>query len=270
MGTPDLAASPVRDGRGGRRVSELFATLREAVATLAAADPKLTRFGAATHRYQLLPPVDAAALAPLAQLGPLPDDYRDYVTQLSAGGAGPYHGLLPAPRLAPIAAPRGITVWQRALPIAHLGCGYAALLVLDGDARGEVWISAGSIVGPIRPSFTVFVVDWIDRLSHARWLDGFVPPDACALANALTGYLDHCERRRGLASGTLDGDALREDLADLGPGAIQLAAGASVLFAPADPVDPCVTCVQLIERMAAQGLRRDVVAPGILPLPQRT
>lgn len=227
--------------------SEYYETLRETIAKLAAADRSYRRFGAATHRYAFAPP---AAID-----FDVPDDYRDYVTQLSAGGVGPYYGLLVGAR--PIALGE-----LRALPLSHLGCGYAALLLLDGPARGEVWIHAQGMVGPMLPSFTAYLLDWIDRVTRNEWLEGFVPEQACALPNALTAYLDQCERDRGLAAGTLDGDALREDLGRLGPGAVEIAAGASVLYAEDDAVDPCVNCARLLERLAAQGLRRDVVREG--------
>ncbi|MDB4956129.1 MAG: hypothetical protein JWO36_3698 [Myxococcales bacterium] len=248
-------------------MTEFFATLRETFATLAAADRSLKRFGAAQHRYELAPPVADVAAIERALGATLPDDYRDYIMHVGAGGIGPYYGLLRADRAAVFAIDLPDS---RALPICHLGCGYAALLALDGPARGQVWIQAQAMIQPIRPSFTVFLLDWIDRLSRAEWLDSFVSAGTCGLAGALSGYLDHCERARGLPSGALDGHALREDLALLGPAAIRLAAeGPASLFAPGDPVDPCLACVKLLDGMVERGLGRDVVAPGLPPLPTR-
>ena len=152
-------------------MSELTSRLREILAALAASDAQLRRFGAAQHRYELLPPVEVDEA--------WPDDYVEYVTRFSAGGVGPYYGLIAADRAAEhlVTAPAGVTAWTRALPLSHLGCGYAALLALDGPARGQVWIDARAIgkVAPIRPSFVAFFLDWIDRLAHAQWLEGFVP-----------------------------------------------------------------------------------------------
>jgi len=259
-------------------VSELFATIREAVQALATADPGLRRFGASHHRYALSPPLTLAELAQLeGRLGltrvTLPDDLRGFATEIGAGGAGPGYGIVPLDRAAAyvVAAPANAP-WTRGLPLAHLGCGYTAVAVLDGGARGEVWIDARAIgvTTPMHSSFTAFYLDWIDRLAHARWPEAHVPPGACALAAALSGYLSHCEAERGLAAGTLAGDALRDALSRLGPGAIAVAAESSVAwFDDDDRVDPCIACARLLDNLAADGLRRDVVAPGVRPRPLR-
>jgi hypothetical protein len=257
-------------------VSELWATAREAVRALAAADPALRRFGASHHRYELAPPLSPAALAEVEhRLGaPLPEDLRDLATGLAAGGAGPGYGIVPIDLTTglagPVAAPPGVP-WTRGLPLAHLGCGYTAVAVLDGTARGEVWIDARAIavVRPIHATATALYLDWIDRLAHARSPDPHVPPGACALAAALSGYLARCEDEHGAAAGTLSGAALRDALSRLGPGAIEIAAEASPWFDYGDRVDPCIACARLIENLAGDGLRHDVVAPGALPRPQR-
>jgi hypothetical protein len=292
---------------------ELLATLREAIAALAAADPAHRRFGAAQHRYQLAPPLAPAQLAALERgLGAaLPDDLRDFAVHVAAGGAGPYYGIVPIDRAAayvvtpPSASPGTSTgapagaspsaspgaparaaapqaPWTRGLPVAHLGCGYAAIVALDGAARGEVWIDARTlgVSAPIAPSFTAFMLDWIDRVAHGRWSLPHVPPGVCPLAAALSGYLAHCEAERDLPAGSLTGDALRAALARLGQHAIEIAADALISasssasssaswFADGDRVDPCVACAQLVDHLAADGLRRDVVAPGLPPLPLR-
>lgn len=243
-------------------MSELAATVREALAALAASDRGLKRFGAAHHRYELAAPIEITA--------ELPDDLGMFVREIGAGGAGPYYGWLPIARALAhlVEAPAKVTAWTRAVPVAHLGCGYAALVALDGAARGEVWIDARSLglVAPIAGSFTAFYLGWIERLAHNALPDGFVPPGACALAGALSGYLGVCEQRLGVPAGTLAGDLLRDALADLGPGAIEIAAeGPLALFAPGDRVDPCIVCARLLDSLADGGLARDVLAPGVRP-----
>lgn len=256
-------------------MSELVSTIREALASLAASDRSFRRFGAVHHRYTLAPPLSSADLAAIeAVTGELPGDVRELATTLGSGGAGPYHGWLPLDRAARFLheAPPGVTAWRRALPIAHLGCGYAAVLPLDGVARGSIWIDARAlrVIEPIHPSFTASYLDWIDRLARNVPPEAFVPPGACALASALGGYLGVCERRLGLSPGTIAGQALAEAFSELGPGAIELAAESALpLFAPGDRVDPCIACATLLANLAADGLRSDVVAPGAAPRPVR-
>jgi hypothetical protein len=254
-------------------VSELWATARDAVRALAAADPALRRFGASVHRYELAPALDAAAVAALEhRLGAaLPDDLRALVTELGAGGAGPGYGIVAVNATGPTVAAPADAPWSSGLPLAHLGCGYTAVVALDGRARGEVWIDARAIgvVRRIQPDATALYLDWIDRLAHARWPEPHVPAGACALAAALSGYLARCEADAGVPTGMLAGAALRDALSRLGPGAIEIAAEASPWFDDGDRVDPCIACARLIENLAGDGLRRDVVAPGALPRPQR-
>jgi hypothetical protein len=257
-------------------VSELFSRLREILAALSASDPGCKRFGAARHRYEMAPPLGDRELAAVDdRLGvTLPEDYLDYVTRFSAGGVGPYYGLLRPDRAAAfvVKAPAGVSGWERALPLAHLGCGYAAVMPLDGPAIGQIWIDARQlqIVAPIRPSFTAFYLDWIDRLAHSQWLDAFVPPGRCAIMTALSGYLGVCEQRLGIPAGSLNGEPLREALAELGPGAIEVTADETLaLFERGDRVDPCIACARALQGLTEQGLRPDVVAPGVPPLPAR-
>lgn len=264
-------------------MSELFARLREILAALTASDPPCKRFGAAQHRYELLPPITDIELSHIeehlaatdaAPTGTLPEDYADYVTRFSAGGVGPYYGLLRADRAAAylITAPSGVTAWKRAVPIAHLGCGYAAVMPLDGAAAGQIWIDARSlhVVEPVRPTFTAFYLDWIDRLAQPQGLDPFVPPDQCAVVAAISGFLAIAETKRGLNAGTLQGEPLRDALGELGAGAIEVTASDPLpIFEPGQRVDPCVACVRTLHGLTEQGLRSDVVAAGVPPLPAR-
>jgi hypothetical protein len=263
-------------------VAELAATIREALAGLAAGDRRYVRFGAAQHRYELAPPLTSHQLAEieLDHGVRLPDDLLAFAANIGSGGAGPGYSWVPLALAARhlISAPTKLgakpwdpALWTRALPIAHLGCGYAAVVPLDGRARGELWIDARAIelLAPVHATFTAAYLSWIDRLARGTLPDGYVAAGACAFASALSGYLGVMERRLGLPETTLAGEQLREVLGALGPGAIEIAAESPTLFAPGDRVDPCIVCAHLIETLASDGLRRDVVAPGVLPLALR-
>jgi hypothetical protein len=250
-------------------VSELITRMRDTFAELAASDPQCKRFGAARHRYLIRPPLTHDQLAAVeAQVGELPDEYRDYVSRLSAGGVGPYYGILRADRPCVVEAPPGVTTWRRALAVSHMGCGYAAALVLDGNARGQIWIYAPApgVVEPIRTGFTACLLDWIDRLSAGRWLDGFVPIERCPAVAGVTGYLTYWEKKLGIPDGSIAGNDLRTALTKLS--GIELAGGPP-LFADGDRVDPCVSCARWLNGLVVQGLDPSVVASGVTPLPDR-
>jgi len=234
--------------------ADLASTIREALAALAAGDPHHKRFGANRHHYLLGPPVEPRDL---------PGDLATFAATVAGSGAGPGYGLLSLDRSRVVEAPVGLP-WTRGVAVGHLGCGHAAVVAIDGVA-GEVWIDAraAGVVRPTHPSFTAYYLDWIDHLARGAWPEHHVPPTACALPNALGGFLAIHERRLGLAEGTLAGDNLRAALAELGPGAIAIAAESSVLFDDGTPVDPCVGCARLVENLARDGLRPDVVTPGM-------
>lgn len=277
--------------------------LRNWVAQLAAADPRARRFGARHHGHRLAAPLGEARVAALehALALRLPDDHRAFVATIADGGVGPYHGLLPldhpvqrrcaagtfaftAPALAgardpqdaddPPVTPARDPVYRGVIGLGHVGCGQIALLVVRGEAAGEVWLDAreaGAGVGPIAASFTTYVEEWIERTSRNQLPRAFVPAGRCPLPSALSAYLARCEQARGVASGALAGDSLRESLAALGPGAIAIAASATTpFFTSGDPLDPCPACEVMLENLRGQGLAADAVVAGVPPLPGRT
>jgi hypothetical protein len=67
------------------------------LAALRAADADRSVFGASAHDYQLAPALSAADLASAeTQFGvPFPDDYRRFLLEVGAGGAGPSYGVFP-------------------------------------------------------------------------------------------------------------------------------------------------------------------------------
>ncbi len=264
---------------------------------LAAADPRCRRFGARHHRYRRAPPLGEDRVRVLEdELGlRLPDDYRAYVETIADGGVGPYHGLLPldhpvqrrcASGAFPLTAPLdggpapdrdrgdgGDPLHAGVVGLGHLGCGQLALLVVRGDAAGEVWLDAREAdagIGPIAPSFGAYLEDWVERSSNNQLPRTIVPPGRCGLPVALSAYLARCEDARGLAPGTIGGDILHAVLAALRPGAIAVAASSEgPFFARGEPLDPCPACEVLLENLRGQGLAADAVAPGVPPMPAR-
>lgn len=254
-------------------MSELHTRLGEILAALAASDPGCKRFGSAHHRYARTPPLTDIELTHFEERvgGAWPEtcaDYLDHVTRFSAGGVGPYYGLLPALRAASSIqrGPGG----ARSLPLSHLGCGYFAVMPIEGPGAGQIWLDARplELSELLYPNFTAFLLDWIDRVASNQWLQSPVPVGRCALQAALTGYLHLCEEELGLASGQLAGAALRDALAGLGAGSIQIAAEGP-LFNEGDTVDPCITCARILANLVEDGLAPDVVGPGVPPLPAR-
>jgi len=128
-------------------------------------DPKCGLFGALSHQYRLGKLLSEADVISFErQLGvSLPAEYRQFLTQVGHGGAGPYYGLfaLDDPD------PENITAIERlaepfpwteafqgealdddeflemdlpgALYLCHYGCALRFFLVVAGPCRGEVW-----------------------------------------------------------------------------------------------------------------------------------
>lgn len=264
-----------QDEHGPSERASLWHPIGEAVAALARRDPGLRRFGAATHRYRLAPPVTPEQLARLERAANvrLPDDYRDFVLTLGEHGAGPYYGLWPLDDPRQGAALAGEcelgqrapgAPWRGVVALGHLGCGHVAFLVVTGPQRGQVWLDAATVgvIAPIAPHFVAYYTQWLEALEQGQWPAAHVPPGACALAQGISGYLEVVERRRGLGAGELAGAELRQALEALGPGSIRLETeGSRTAMLPAGtPVAPCLACEQLLEALGEQGLDRAAVA----------
>lgn len=275
-----MAAGPLPPSELAARRAELWQPVREALAQLAAADPRRVCFGASAHGYRLRPPLSQARMEELEQAAGvrLPDDYRDFVLELGDGGAGPYHGLWPLDDPRQLAALPGVCLlgeasppagepWRGAVALGHLGCGHVVYLVVSGPRRGQVWLDAATVgvVAQIAPHFIAYYAAWLRALQDGQWPLTHVPPGACALAQGISGYLAVTERRLGLADGELAGDALREALRALGPGSIVVESEGSrtAMLPERTVVAPCLACEQLLLGLAEQGLDRAAVgAPG--------
>ena len=266
--------------------ADFAATVIELLDALAASDPACRRFGAASHRWRRRPPVARERLAAIeAEAGvTLPVDYAAYVTGVGDGGAGPYHGLVPVDHpsqiermrgpcpLATRATPGVVDPWRGVIALADLGCDQAALLVVDGPARGSVWVDLrplGGAVVPVAASFTDFLVAHLALAAQGDLPPALISIDRCALPRLLSALFAREEERLGIPADSLAGAELRAVLADLGPGSIAIASRGSALHATGDPIAPCVGCAALVERLRGDGLAPEAVAPGVPPLAGR-
>lgn len=275
--------------------------LERTLAGLAAADAELARFGSATHRYQLAQPLGEGAVTRLEARGaPLPEDYRRFITTVGASGAGPFYGLLPPDTDAQLASMRGWfpheDSWMPPEPdgepdgetdadpdaqhalgsgvrpdiagtlmLAHLGCGYAALLVVGGPARGQVWIdlgAAGMGLHRTHDSFTDWYLDWVHAAVTGRSMPAPIPPGCCGLMTALSGLLEREERARGMEPGTIDPDESIAVLSELPDAAIATVVRGVPYFDDGDPVDPCPLCTAMTDRFE---IREQAMVSGVPP-----
>jgi hypothetical protein len=169
--------------------------------------------GWAAHRGTLHQPIDAEALAKLEKdIGALPDDYRAFVRDVAAAGAGPGYGLLSPDhpeqrRLADGDFPYAEDNENAEEPacgvlaLAHGGCSAMWLLVLRGPRRGEVWVDAGGSDRGMRrvaASFTDWYRDWLhacalDLCPWIQWDSG-----QCSTPAALSQFLRSVEQKEGL------------------------------------------------------------------------
>jgi hypothetical protein len=123
-------------------------------------DPELKLFGASTHRYTLNPPLGVDEIERFEQDAgvKLPEEYRNFLTRIGNGGAGPYYGLFsleqvrsefddefPLERIGELFLPPRTAHDERfypvqgAIPIAHVGCGSMVLIVGTGSEHGNIW-----------------------------------------------------------------------------------------------------------------------------------
>ncbi|WP_435108574.1 SMI1/KNR4 family protein [Nocardiopsis synnemataformans] len=77
--------------------TDVWAGVREQVRVLARAPGSEEVFGARAHGFELLDPLTSKELAELeGQLGVrLPEEYREFLLHVGAGGAGPAYGVFP-------------------------------------------------------------------------------------------------------------------------------------------------------------------------------
>ncbi|GAA1245937.1 hypothetical protein GCM10009665_40990 [Kitasatospora nipponensis] len=175
------------------------ASVRARVAAMAAQDPGLERFGAASHGYRLPAPLTEREVHSFERAYgvTLPVSYRGFLTEVADGGAGPCHGLfrlteLPAEDEAafdlreegrtpgflatPFPYVQGHPGPGRAghadysvrgtLVLAEAGCGEFHRLVVTGRSAGQVWSDdpgwGGLTPGP---DFRQWYTEWLHGAS---------------------------------------------------------------------------------------------------------
>ncbi|MCU0686545.1 MAG: SMI1/KNR4 family protein [Polyangiaceae bacterium] len=251
-------------------------------------DPRFERLGARGHRYQLGAPLTPEQLARLEREHGvrLPDDYASFVTRVGHGGAGPYYGLLPLLARAQLASLGGGFPATEAVSfdeademadgdehvrgtvaLAHQGCGYFSLLVVEGPRRGTVWAdlrAAGRGLVPTHGSFVEWYLAWVSAVASGDELYPPLEPGACGPPKAISELLLGYERERRLPSGSLTPVQVREALGEIGEGGLTVRAGATTRYFDAgDPVDLCPNCSHMVRHFVAAGaMRWEQVAPG--------
>jgi hypothetical protein len=72
-----------------------FEMIKQQIENLRSNDPRFRLFGSGSHRYRLVPPLPSAHVADIESAFQitLPPEYRDFITTVANGGAGPGYGL---------------------------------------------------------------------------------------------------------------------------------------------------------------------------------
>jgi len=179
--------------------------LAHTLALLRSSDQFFEIFGAQTHKYSALSPVSDHEVSHFeSEFGiELPTDYREWITRVARGGAGPFHGLIP------FADPKQLQFWNEwghaqlttpnalqqtwSYPQADItpdnspynGCillaerdhGHTEFLVVHGTNKGTVWSDCTTTQGPIQqsaPSFLEWLAQWLE-VSLYQWAANALP-----------------------------------------------------------------------------------------------
>lgn len=195
------------------------------------------------HGGHLAPPLDAAGLAAIErQTGPLPPDYRAFLTEVASSGAGPGYGLMYPSR------------FEDVVPLAHAGCGNVWYLRLDAASYGQVWVDAAGSderVEQVAPDFDTWYSAWLDSTvrDDGPWIHW--DRNTCASASVYNQVLT-AQEERGEPTDRILG---------LGEGAIKLTSGGNRFLPSGVALDPCHGCVELGARL---GVPPSAFARGVL------
>lgn len=204
--------------------------VKQRIVLLSVIDTDRQVFGAATHQYQLAPPLTGDELGVLERelAVQLPDEVRQFLRKVGAAGAGPHYGLVrihaKSEKITDGGAPRHRASRATLIPgvpgeellrIADQGCGMSSLLVISGPNRGAVLCDPGEGPWfPEAPSFVAWYEQWLDR-ALIEWaeraaprlaLDGPQQPaelEAAALAIDILTAIKHPTASQACALGYL-------------------------------------------------------------------
>lgn len=145
------------------------------LALLTRADRSLRTHGATWHRYGLLPTLNGSEVVAMeAEIDiVIPHDYRWFLLNVAAGGAGPHYGLTDVREAVSESRKRtspgfvGRRSWRkqrhRILPICDVGCGWWMYLAFSGKPFAEVLADSGDGgIVPINRSFAGWYREWLD------------------------------------------------------------------------------------------------------------
>jgi hypothetical protein len=156
-------------------VTGFAAEARSLVDRLGALDHRRVVFGARRHDYGFGRTLTAAQVDDFERRHgvELPAPYRDYLIELGNGGAGPYYGINPLrPDEPQLSRPfphtervtdAGLDPLDGVVELAEYGCGIFMVLVVNGPARGQVWVDARSESG-LGPEADSFDQWWLRRM----------------------------------------------------------------------------------------------------------
>lgn len=142
-------------------------------------------FGSKGHKYELLSPVPERQLVAFENKNdvPLPSEYRSFLRNFGAGGAGPDYGVYDFRTIESVSVKERFhlsesTAWPEAdddpmwdlpglLPISTSGCAIDWSIEVNGPEPGTMWVDAGPGNQLMRcESFGTWYGSWLDRIEY--------------------------------------------------------------------------------------------------------